>query len=362
MAPLTLLGEPAVGADVSLESIGASLILDRTQITVSGISSGAYMAQQFHVAHSSHVAGAGLIAGGPYACATGSYPPYSWLDVTGLYAATSRCSDTNPWWFYDGPPDLEASLEATRREAHAGGVDDPAGLREDRVWLLSGGEDDTVPRDVVDVLAGYYLAFVPAEQLRYEKLDGAGHAMITEDFGNACGVSRTPFISDCDFDAAGALLAHLLGRLHPRASEASPRSLKTFSQEGFFDPDDDSVSLNRWGHVYVPAACQGGGTCRVHVAFHGCQQYQELVGDAFYARAGYNEWAESNAIVVLYPQTTSWSGSWFGDVGNPKGCWDWWGYSGNRFHRKDGKQMAAVAAMINALLGEAVLQTGGGPR
>ena len=66
--------------------------------------------------------------------------------------------------------------------------------------------------------------------------------------------------------------------------------------------------------------------------------------------------------MVLYPQTTAWSGKWFGSSANPRGCWDWWGYSGRRFHRRDGKQMAAVAAMVNALLGQALLQTGDGSR
>ena len=36
------------------------------EITVSGLSSGGYMAVQYQVAHSSSVAGAGVIAGGPY--------------------------------------------------------------------------------------------------------------------------------------------------------------------------------------------------------------------------------------------------------------------------------------------------------
>ncbi len=36
--------------------------------SVSGISSGAYMAGQFQMAHSREVVGAGIIAGGPYGC------------------------------------------------------------------------------------------------------------------------------------------------------------------------------------------------------------------------------------------------------------------------------------------------------
>jgi len=47
---------PALGADVA-------------QITVSGLSSGAFMATQFSVAYSASIAGAGIVAGGPYYCA-----------------------------------------------------------------------------------------------------------------------------------------------------------------------------------------------------------------------------------------------------------------------------------------------------
>src|SRR5678815_1624927 len=40
--------------------------------TVSGLSSGAYMAVQMHVAHSARIKGAAALAGGPYYCAQGS--------------------------------------------------------------------------------------------------------------------------------------------------------------------------------------------------------------------------------------------------------------------------------------------------
>ena len=46
--------------------------IDASRITVSGVSSGAYMAGQLHVAHSAAISGAGLIAGGPYWCASGA--------------------------------------------------------------------------------------------------------------------------------------------------------------------------------------------------------------------------------------------------------------------------------------------------
>ena len=58
-------------------------------------------------------------------------------------------------------------------------------------------------------------------------------------------------------------------------------------------------------------------------AFHGCQRYQERIGDTFFMHAGYNHLAESNNIVVLYPQTTAWNESFFPLTENPTGVWDW---------------------------------------
>src|SRR5260370_21431949 len=46
--------------------------VDPAQVSVSGISSGAFMANQLHIAHSAGIAGAGMIAGGLYGCAVDS--------------------------------------------------------------------------------------------------------------------------------------------------------------------------------------------------------------------------------------------------------------------------------------------------
>jgi hypothetical protein len=103
--------------------------------------------------------------------------------------------------------------------------------------------------------------------------------------------------------------------------------------------------MARDAFVYVPAACAAGERCRVHVAFHGCLQYAEKIGDAFYRNAGYNEWADSNRFIVLYPQTVATTLEPF----NPKGCWDWWGYNGADYASKEGAQVAAVHAMLTRL-------------
>jgi hypothetical protein len=51
--------------------------MDRTAVTVSGLSSGGFFAHQFHVAFSSLVKGAGILAGGPYGCVAAI--PNPWL-------------------------------------------------------------------------------------------------------------------------------------------------------------------------------------------------------------------------------------------------------------------------------------------
>ena len=62
-------------------------------------------------------------------------------------------------------------------------------------------------------------------------------------------------------------------------------------------------------------------------------------------QAGYNRWADANRIVVLYPQADK---SLFWPV-NPRGCWDWWGYSGADYASRGGAQLSAVHRMLAAL-------------
>ncbi|MDR0997242.1 MAG: poly(3-hydroxybutyrate) depolymerase, partial [Zoogloeaceae bacterium] len=66
------------------------------------------------------------------------------------------------------------------------------------------------------------------------------------------------------------------------------------------------------------------------------------IGDKFITEAGYNAWADSNRLIVLYPQTRQ-------IPNNPNSCWDWWGYSSYRYHVKDAPQIEAIQAMIERL-------------
>ena len=316
-----------------LPALGAAA--DR--VTVSGISSGGYMAVQFHVAHSARVDGAGVLAGGPYLCAGGS-----------AFTAYYNCMRPGSW---TPLPEVRTLGAATEALAAAGRIDPVAGLARSRVWLFSGTRDDTVRPVVVDALAAYYRQFVPAAAVARVADRPAGHAMVTENAGAACGVTAPPFINACDFDAAGVLLAHLVGPL--AAPVADGGRLVAFDQREFTGGDAYAASLDDTGWLFVPAACERE-RCRVHVAYHGCRQGREAVGEAYVNGAGYNRWAAANRLVVLYPQAIARYGWGVGRSGwsyafNPNGCWDWWGYTGAGYATRDGAQIRAVRAMLDRL-------------
>lgn len=276
------------------------------------------MAVQLHFAHSARVRGAGVLAAGPYYCARGS-----------LWVAWSVCMD--------GAPEVERrDIERLAREKR---IDPLGNLAKSRAWLFSGTQDHTVAPSVVEALAKQYALFGAAVTLVKDK--PAGHAMVTESAGNACEATAPPFINDCDYDAAGELLRYLLGNLSPAAAKPAGRLL-AFDQREFVAAY--SVSMADDGYVYVPKACEGGG-CRVHVAFHGCRQGIEAVGERFVREAGYNRWADANRLIVLYPQAIS--RYWW--TYNPRGCWDWWGYTGLDYATKAAPQIRAVMAMLERL-------------
>ncbi len=302
--------------------------VDLAQTSVSGVSSGAYMAGQLHVAFSQTVSGAGLVAGGPYYCAEGL-----------VSNALNTCMEVTL-----GVPDPAQLLAEARTLADQDKIDDLSNIADDKVYIFSGTRDETVLPKVVDTAAEFYgLLGLPKDSIAHVPDVSAGHAMITENHGNACQTSDSPFINDCDYDQAGEILKHIYGTLKPKATGSDVGEAVAFDQSDFlFEPEKHG--MGEVGYVYVPTACRDGQECKVHVALHGCRQTQAHIGQVFVTQAGYNAWAETNGLIVLYPQAHT-SGR------NPKGCWDWWGYEGPNYHLRTGRQAAAIMGMVNQLAG-----------
>ena len=348
--------------------------LDPNGITVSGISSGAFFAHQFHVAYSGLVKGAGMVAGGLYACAEqvdGVVPPFG-NPFTGIpksvVASLAVCTRfgrdgfAQLLWSFPNKPDAAESRKAAMAAHAVGAIDDPANLASARVWLFHGHKDMGVPRSTMEEMKAFYrLMGVPAANIEEKEGPDAEHGMPIKSqppgtTGPHCKLPDPSFLVQCDYGAAELLLRHLYSSSAPAGGGAAGR-IVGFDQTPFFDIMEDRISLNRTGYLYVPAACENGASnavhrCRLHVAFHGCEQYVDRIHELFFRDAGYNAWADANNIIVLYPQATAWNRLTdpIGLTANPKGCWDWWGYSGDAYFTRDGKQMRAVREMIGRML------------
>jgi poly(3-hydroxybutyrate) depolymerase len=316
-------GEGTSPEDASAPDADLEFQIDPDRITVSGISSGAYMAGQFHVAHSALIRGAGLLAGGPWYCAGGS-----------MEQALGPCVK-------GGDIDLDAIADRVAQLVESGMIDDSSNLRQDPVWIFHGAADETVHPSVSAAAGAFYQRFMPPDQVAFVNDIDVVHGMPTVSTGHACDTFAAPFLNACNYDAAGELLEHLYGPLNPPVEASS--ELLTVDQEPF-----EEAELTDQAWLYVPDDCRNGAACGLHVAFHGCAQSAEAVGDAFVKGAGFNEWAESNRLLVLYPQVKS---SKLAPV-NPLGCWDWWGYTGDGYATKSGPQIRAVRAMIDSLSDE----------
>ena len=294
--------------------------IDETRVTVSGVSSGGYMAGQLRVAHSASISGAAILAGGPYGCAKNS-----------LRRALDVC-------LTGGDFDIDGLTHFAREEAAAGRIDTLNHLRNDRVWLFHGSADQTAAPDATWAAAEFYENFVRPASVEVVTEVAAAHGMPTLDQGVPCDESRDPFVNNCDYDAAGAALTWLIGARSGR--RAATEELRLFDQRPYRD-----AGLSDSGYIYVPAACEEALHCGLHIALNGCRQSVEHVDEQFALMSGFNEWADAFGIVVLYPQVKASREA----TTNPYGCWDWWGYSGDDYATKNGAQISALKGMIDTL-------------
>ena len=321
--------------------------VDIYQTSASGVSSGGAMAVQMHVAHSSIMRGVGVVAGVAYDCAGSDLP---------LPARLARGIEL----CLVGSIGADAAFSIARTAVAAavpGAIDPLSNLAAQKVWLFSGYNDGTVRREAMNAVAAYYENYVDRGNVFYQTDNPAPHALVTDDYGGTCLDVNDKYINNCNYAMGRHLLEHIYGPLKPPSSSSGLSGLiLAFDQREFAAVNPKAVGLADTGYVYVPSACQTQ-TCRVHVVFHGCLQYAERVevGDAIYAHGGYNTWADTNKLIVLYPQTVATEGGpLHPDVpANPKGCWDWWGYSplvrNSEFAQKGGYQISAVMAMLDRL-------------
>lgn len=321
--PAAAAGTPYTKTPVS-GSLGSYRI---SGVYVAGVSSGGYMATQLQVAYSGRIAGTAVFAAGPYYCAQNN-----------VQQALNGCGN-NVW------PTYLSTLESdTRRWASYGWIDPVGNLSGKPVYVYHGGNDNTVKRSVTDDLVTYFRDF--GASVSYDSGSAAGHSWVSPYGTVSCSATASPYLNDCGSDPEHDLIGKLFGGVAAPNTGPLGGTLVRFDQSAYaVNGYAPGLSMDPNGFAYVPAACAAGQGCRLLVALHGCVQGYGAVGTSFVDRANLDQYADTNKIIVLYPQAAA-SGV------NPNGCWDWWGYLGaTNYPIKGGAQIETIMNMVRQLGG-----------
>lgn len=365
------------------DGIGLARGGNPNDVTISGVSSGAAMAIQYAVAHSSSVVGVGSIAGPGWGCADGR-----------ISVAINDCMC--------GRQSPAPNVAAARTLAGRGSIDrlvsgKPLALK--RSYVFQSAEDHTVVKQSGQASIDFLTAFIGQTPIvdRGNAVDGsdrAGHGFVSPDGTDSCQFdgNEKSYVRRCGAeDNAGKLFLALYDPgstydANKRVKHIPEAEVWEFRQQPIIDKiraSDGKVAgdviwglpfsterrknfdLADTGYLYVPPSCRSSGSrCRVHIALHGCKQ----TAKEFASTAGYNNWADYYRVIVIYPALEPDAPlseevcamppafplanlSWVKP--NPNGCWDWWGYldderpQAKRYLTKKAPQIRVIESIIS---------------
>lgn len=101
--------------------------------------------------------------------------------------------------------------------------------------------------------------------------------------------------------------------------------------------------MAEYGFVFFPNQCiKDRASCKIHVYLHGSSTEYEFLGLDMIKQSGFNDYAVTNDLIVLYPQTASHLvynilGSWVKPVDN------------EIKYGKDNYQVKAIKGMVDRL-------------
>jgi hypothetical protein len=334
--------------------------------SISGLSSGAFMTVQLHLAHSSSFSGVGVIAGGPFRCVESFRGAAPLAEDAYVQSAEYICM--SPLTTQTGPNALRLA-QLAHDTAQRGAIDTLSNLAGDRVYLFTGTRDTVVYSDVVRCTRRFYeLLGVAPSDIAFDDTVPAGHSIVTDNPEDSLlETNQPPYINRSTFMQSHRILRHIYGDLEEPSEYPSGRLLR-FDQTEFFG-NEARASMSDFGYAYVPRAVEEErAPARIHIVLHGCKQgygyvnyvygradarNQAPYGNRYITTTGYNELADSNNIIVLYPQATGADG---GGLQNPDGCWDWWGYTSADpeepdYYSRDAIQIKALYGMLSRLGG-----------
>jgi len=329
--------------------------------SISGLSSGAFMTVQMHIAHSADFIGAGVIAGGPYRAAqTFHAAPTATVSciLNAFYVAMTPMTQSTA-------PNVDKLVRLARETPD---IDALSNLSDHKLYVFTGKSDQVVNQYAVRTTHEFYRALgVADENILFVSDVDAGHSIITNNPEDSpLSANQPPYINYGGFVQSHDILDHIYGKRNAPAAQVLGELVR-FRQAEFLSCDLDRASMAEFGYAYIPSnVARSGKALGVHIALHGCKQGYAFVdyvngradienqppyGNRYITTTGYLEWAEANDLIVLFPQADG------GDnnvVQNPDGCWDWWGYTAEDlenpdFYSQEAIQIKAIHGMMQQL-------------
>ncbi|MEM8553575.1 MAG: poly(3-hydroxybutyrate) depolymerase [Pseudomonadota bacterium] len=336
--------------------------------SISGLSSGAFMTVQMHIAHSALFVGAGVIAGGPYRAAEtfrGAAPtkPLSCI-LNSLYIAMTPLTASTA-------PDVDKLVALAKETPDIDKLDNLAGQR---LYIFTGTKDRVVNQHAVRTTVEFYKELgVDPNHIEFVQDVPAGHSIITMNPEDSdLDKNQPPYINRGTFIQSHDILDQIYDHKLAPAADHAEGDLIRFDQSEFYGHAPSQASMAPFAYAYIPSQVRDKAekAIGVHIVMHGCKQgydYTNFVngkadilnqppyGDRYITTTGYMEKGEANNIILLFPQV---GGDDNNAVQNPDGCWDWWGYSSQDEHDPDYYSQKAV--QIHAIY-KMLKQLGGVP-
>ncbi len=346
------------------------------------------MAAQMGVIYADRIDGVGTVAGGYYYCAQ-NHMQDKIRQAEDLRISLSlsllQMGVNNPIYqsliCMQSPAGTSLQMQKLNEYQSQGLIAPQSLARKQKFFFYQGQADTVVHPPMLGKLEEFYQALqVPEKNIQIIEGRG-GHNFPTDRKGEkGCVQQSVPYISSCDLDLAGKILKHLTGNPGLKRSMDEKTNLKNLyrvSQElpRSMDPIPHPASVANYGYLAASAPClEKPEQCDVHVALHGCEmsdsfdtdfdraysraakqgylymrtEEQSFAGSGlpyieqrvprygalkFAMSSGYLDYVEKNKLIVLFPQT------WISEDNyplNPKGCWDWYGWTGERYATNQG--------------------------
>ncbi len=387
--------------------------------SISGISSGGFMAGQMAIIYSSQFKSAGIVAGGFYGCAGQHFQDMIELskkNMQGLSVFFSSEINIFSLWSGDLKNSIQLSplnplyqavsicmysprlavpdFEYLRKLEQNNLIDSLENLKGQK-YLLYNGQRDSVVKFEMQKINQKYLADLGVLPENLKLLTSAGgHNFPTAKKGLApCESQSIPYIASCDLDLAGEILSDAVSDTSTHRPLKKTEHYDDRVENNLFQINQKILLKDSEGHELVhpssvasygylaasPFCLENPAQCHLHVALHGCemsdsfdqkfdqsyakgaqrrylqmrdkkafdtapwlglpyieQRVPKMGTKKFAQLAGYAEYAnDQNRLMVLFPQT------WIGIEhypANPKGCWDWYGWTDRQYLNKQGQE------------------------